>query len=69
MVLLLHHSDLVRVAIGDIYKGSALEDFLKKIYEAAGIDPEFTYLPNERAIQSLEVSVQEFNQVRSFNQD
>ncbi|MFY2508258.1 hypothetical protein ACN3E9_08210 [Vibrio pectenicida] len=46
-------SDSVRVAIGDIYKGSALEDDLKKIYEAAGIDPEFTYLPNERAIQSV----------------
>ena len=46
-------SDSIKVAIGDIYKGSALEDNLKKIYEAVGIKPEFTYLPNERAIQSV----------------
>lgn len=45
-------SDLVKVAMGDIYKGSTLERDLKIIYQAAGIDVEFIYLPNERAIQS-----------------
>ncbi|GLT19704.1 hypothetical protein GCM10007938_34870 [Vibrio zhanjiangensis] len=45
-------SDLVKVAMGDIYKGLTLERDLKIIYQAAGIDVEFIYLPNERAIQS-----------------
>lgn len=42
----------VKVAMGDIYKGSTLERDLKIIYKAADIDVEFIYLPNERAIQS-----------------
>ncbi|WP_162813979.1 transporter substrate-binding domain-containing protein [Vibrio tetraodonis] len=45
-------SDSIKVAVGDIYKGSTLERDLKIIYKAADIDVEFIYLPNERAIQT-----------------
>ena len=51
----------VKVAIGDIYKnqdetkkyGIQVERDLRKIYSDAGIQAEFTYLPSERAIQSV----------------
>ncbi|WP_341664572.1 transporter substrate-binding domain-containing protein [Vibrio sp.] len=44
--------DSVKVAMGDIYKGSTLERDLRIIYKSADIDVEFIYLPNERAIQT-----------------
>ncbi|MBU2897749.1 transporter substrate-binding domain-containing protein [Vibrio hepatarius] len=52
-IALAQKDNLVKVAIGDIYKGSPLEADLKNIYQAAGIEADFTYLPNERAIQSV----------------
>lgn len=51
----------IKVAIGNIYKDQdqtakysiQVEDDLQAIYSGAGLKAEFTYLPNERAIQSV----------------
>ncbi|NOH73088.1 transporter substrate-binding domain-containing protein [Vibrio pectenicida] len=50
--VLANTGDSVKVAMGDIYKGSTLERDLRIIYKAADIDVEFIYLPTERAIQA-----------------
>ena len=51
----------IKVAIGNIYRdqdatseyGIQVENDLQAIYSGAGLDAAFTYLPNERAIQSV----------------
>ena len=51
----------IKVAIGNIYRdqdatskyGIQVENDLQAIYSGAGLDATFTYLPNERAIQSV----------------
>ena len=51
----------IKVAIGNIYRdqdatskyGIQVENDLRAIYSGAGLDAAFTYLPNERAIQSV----------------
>ena len=53
--------EFIKVAIGNIYRdqdqtskfGIQVENDLKAIYKGAGLEAKFTYLPNERAIQSV----------------
>ena len=54
-------NESIKVAIGNIYHdqdatseyGIQVENDLQAIYSGAGLDATFTYLPNERAIQSV----------------
>ncbi|MBU2898062.1 transporter substrate-binding domain-containing protein [Vibrio hepatarius] len=60
-LLVMSEEELVRIAIGNIFRGQdqtasygiQIERDLKAIYSGAGLKAEFTYLPNERAIQSV----------------
>ncbi|USD35297.1 MULTISPECIES: substrate-binding periplasmic protein [Vibrio] len=55
------HSEPVVIAIGEVYQsktlnevvGFTLVDDLKQIYNKLGINVEFAYLPNERAIRAV----------------